>query len=275
MKAKFFPSKLIISLIMILLAASIIFPFFWMFLSTFKFEKDIISYPPTIFSSAYTFKQFVAVWDRMPIVRFSVNTLVFAGLATGISIILDSMSGYAFARLKFKGKNGLFTVVLVSLMIPFQVIMIPLFIIVFKLGILDTYAGLILPKATGAFGIFLMRSFFISLPKDLEESGRIDGFSEFGIFWRLMLPLCVPATITLGIFYFMNHWNDLLYPLMLTNQTKMRTLSAGLALFVGDRKTDYGPTLAAAAISVLPPIIAFVFAQKYFVRSIAMSGLKG
>ncbi len=121
----------------------------------------------------------------------------------------------------------------------------------------------------------MMRSFFISLPRELEESGRVDGFNEFMIYWRIMLPLCVPALITLGIFHFMGNWNDLLYPLMLTSSTEMRTLPAGLAMFVGDNTIEYGPTLAAAAISFLPLLILFLFAQKYFVQGVATSGLKG
>lgn len=184
------------------------------------------------------------------------------------------MAGYAFARLNFKGKKPLFIFVLITMMVPYQVIMIPLFIEIFKLGLLDTYIGLILPRATSAFGIYLMRSFFISLPAELEESARIDGLNEFKIYSSIMLPLCKPALITLAIFHFMNNWNDLLYPLMLTNSTRMRTLSAGLAMFVGDRVIEYGPTFAATLISILPLLLAYVFAQKYFIRGVATTGLK-
>jgi multiple sugar transport system permease protein len=189
--------------------------------------------------------------------------------------MFDAMAGYAFARYNFKGKNALFVFILVTMMIPFQVLMIPLFIQVFKLGLLNTYGGLIFPRMADAFGIFLMRATFVSLPKELEEAARVDGMSEFGIFFKIMLPLNVPALITLGIFNLMGNWNDLLYPLMLTSSTKMRTISAGLALFVGQRTLEYGPTLAAAAISLLPLIITYIFAQRYFVQGIATSGLKG
>jgi len=199
---------------------------------------------------------------------------VFAVGTTLISVLLDSMAGYAFARMRFKGRNTLFVLVLMTMMVPFQVIMIPLFIEVFRLGLLNTYWGLILPRASSAFGIFLMRSFFVSVPKDLEESGRIDGLSEYRIFRSLMLPLCGPAMLTLGIFHLMNNWNDLLYPLMLTSSADMRTLSAGLAMFVGNKTIAYGPTLAAAVISLVPLLAAYVFAQKYFVQSIATTGLK-
>ncbi len=145
----------------------------------------------------------------------------------------------------------------------------------YKFGLLDTYTGLILPRASSAFGIFMMRSFFISLPKDLEESGRVDGLNEFRIYWNIMLPLCKSSMITLGIFHLMNNWNDLLYPLMMTSSTDMRTLSAGLAMFVGQRTVEYGPTLAASMLALLPLIVVYAFAQKYFVQGAATSGLKG
>jgi len=159
-------------------------------------------------------------------------------------------------------------------MVPFQVIMTPLYIEVFKLKLLDTYFGLILPRATSAFGIYMMRSFFVSLPKSLEESARIDGFGEFRIYWSVMLPLCKPALLTLGIFHFMNNWNDLLYPLMLTSSADMRTLSSGLALLVGNKVIKYGPTLAATMISLLPLLILYIFVQKYFTEGIATTGEK-
>jgi multiple sugar transport system permease protein len=191
------------------------------------------------------------------------------------SVFFDSMAGYAFARIRFKGSKTLFTVILITMMIPFQVLMIPLFVEVYKFGMLDTYWGLIIPRAASAFGIFMMRSFFISLPKDLEESGRVDGLNEFRIYWNIMLPLCKSAMVTLAIFLLMNNWNDLLYPLMLTSSAEMRTLSAGLAMFVGQRTIEYGATLAAAAIALAPLLIVYVLAQKYFVQGVATSGLKG
>ena len=149
------------------------------------------------------------------------------------------------------------------MMVPFQIIMTPLYIEVYKFNLLDTYAGLILPRATSAFGIYMMRSFFAGLPKSIEESGRMDGMGEFRIYWSLMLPLCKPAIASLGIFHFMNNWNDLLYPLMLTSSADKRTLSAGLAVLVGNKVIKYGPTLAATMISLAPLLILYIFCQKY------------
>jgi len=264
-----------VAVIMLIILLSVLYPFVWLVISSFKYEADIIKYPPSLFSDTYTFSQYIRVWDSIPLLKFLTNTIIFACGVTIISILFDSMAGYAFGRMKFKGKKPLFVAVLVTMMVPFQVVMIPLYIEIYKFGLLDTYAGIILPRATSAFGIYLMRSFFVSLPKDIEEAGRIDGFSEYRIYWSIMLPLCKPAILTLAIIHLMNNWNDLLYPLMLTSSTEMRTLSAGLAMFVGQKTIEYGPTLAATAISLLPLLVVYVFAQKYFVQGVAMSGLKG
>jgi len=259
----------------LLLAAVVLHPFLWLFVSTFKFEQELLKYPPAFFAGEYTFSQYVKVWDRIPLLDFFVNTVVFAASVAVISVFLDSMAGYAFARIRFKGNRFLFALVLMTLMVPYQVMMIPLFVEVYKFGLLDTYWGLILPRAASALGIFLMRSFFVSLPKDLEESARVDGLGEFRIYRSIMLPLCKSAMVTLGIFHLMNNWNDLLYPLMMTSSTEMRTLSAGIAMFVGQRSIEYGATLAASTLSLLPLLIAYAFAQRYFVQGVATSGLKG
>jgi multiple sugar transport system permease protein len=203
------------------------------------------------------------------------NTVIFSVSVSVLSVLFDSFAGYAFARMRFKGRHLIFIIVLVTMMIPFQVLMIPLFLEVHFLGLLNTLPGLIMPRMTSAFGIFMMRSYFSQLPKDLEEAARIDGMNEYSIFARVMAPLVAPGMMTLAIFHLMNNWNDLLYPLMMTNSTKMRTLSAGLALFVGERATTYfGPQIAGALISIAPLLILYIFFQKYFIASIANTGLK-
>ena len=275
MAKKVTPGQTFVFITMALLLIVVLFPFFWLMITTFKIDTDIVKYPPTLFGSTYTVSSYIKVWQSLPLLDFLKNTVIFAGSVTLISVLFDSMAGYAFARFNFLGKKGLFIFILITMMIPFQVLMIPLFIEVYRLGILNTYAGLILPRMADAFGIFLMRSSFVSLPKELEEAARVDGYNEFQIFFRIMMPLSKPALITLGIINLMGNWNDLLYPLMLTSTTKMRTISAGLALFVGQRTLEYGPTLAAAAISLLPLVIVYIFAQKYFVQGIATTGLKG
>lgn len=253
----------------------VLFPLIWLVINAFKIEKEIIGFPPKLLGTSYTLKSFIRIFSSIPLAAYIKNTVVFAVGSTVLAVLFDSATGYAFARLDFKGKDKIFILVLLTMMVPFQVMMIPLFLESHYLGLLDTYAGLILPKATSAFGIFMMRSYFASLPKDLEEAARVDGMTEFGIFWKIMLPLVKPGVLTLAIFHLMNNWNDLLYPLMMTSSTKMRTLSAGLALFVGEHATTYyGPQLAGALLSVLPLFIVYMFFQKYFIASVATSGMK-
>lgn len=266
--------KVLSTIGMLLVLLIIAFPFLWLILSSFKYEKDIISFPPKIFADNYTLDNYIKVWSTIPLLDYIKNTVIFAGGTVITSIFFDSLAGYAFARMNFKGKSALFYFVLLTMMIPFQVFMIPLFIEVNLLGLLDTYAGLIIPRMTTAFGIFMMRSFFITLPASLEEAARIDGLNEFGIFWKIMLPLSKPTLLSLAIFTLMNSWNDLLYPLILTSSSKMRTLPAGLALFTGQNISFYGPVMAGTVISMLPLLIIYIFAQKYFVQGTAMSGMK-
>lgn len=252
-----------------------LYPFLWMLITSFKREADIRSFPPTLFSVNYTFENYINIWRRIPFLLYYRNTIIFASCVTMCSIILDSMAGYSFARIDFKGKNILFVFVLLTLMIPFQVIMVPLYSELFHLKLLNSYLGLILPRATNAFGIFMMRQFFVSLPKGLEEAARIDGCSEFQIYKKIMLPLCKPALITLIIFHFMYNWNDLLYPLIIATKPEMKTLSAGLASFMGTHVVDYGIMMAESIMSLLPIFVFYCFAQKVFVQGIAMTGMKG
>ncbi|MFZ8764862.1 carbohydrate ABC transporter permease [Enterococcus diestrammenae] len=261
-------------IILVLVLLIVAFPFLWLLISSFKFEKDIISYPPQIFADKYTLNNYLKVWSTIPLLDYIKNTVIFAGGVVITSVFFDSLAGYAFARMEFKGKNLLFYFVLLTMMIPFQVFMIPLFLEVNVLGLLDSYPGMIIPRMTTAFGIYMMRSFFVTLPKDLEEAARIDGLNEFQIFLKIMLPLSKPSMISLAIFTLMNSWNDLLYPLIMTTSAKMRTLPSGLALFSGQNISFYGPVMAGTVISMLPLLIIYIFAQKYFVQGTAMSGMK-
>lgn len=275
-KMKITPVAVLKYAILLALIVIVLFPLLWLFLGSVKLEKEILRYPPTLFGTKITWKNFQRIFTTIPMGNYLKNTVIFAGFSTGFALLFDSMSGYAFARLRFRGKNVIFICILLTMMVPFQVMMIPLFLESHFLGLLNTYPGLILPKLTTAFGIFMMRSYFAALPKELEEAARVDGVSEIGIFFRIMLPLVKPGLMTLGIFHLMNNWNDLLYPLMMTSETNMRTLSAGLALFVGEHATlYYGPQLAGAVISILPLLILYIFFQKYFVSSAVSSGIKG
>lgn len=265
---------LIGTVITIIIAVLVLGPFLWLLVSSFKTDAGVITYPPSFFPDEWTLRQYKFVSKSIPVFTMLKNTILFSGSVTLISVFFDSLAGYAFARMRFKGRKILFSIILMTMMVPFQIIMTPLYIEVYKMNLLNTYAGLILPRATSAFGIYMLCSFFEGLPKSLEESGRIDGMNEFRIYWSIMLPLCKPALVSLAIFHFMNNWNDLLYPLMLTSSAGKRTLSAGLAVLVGNKVIKYGPTLAATMISLTPLLILYIFCQKYFVEGIATTGAK-
>lgn len=267
--------KVLRVMVLCFLAFIVLYPFIWMLVTSFKAEADIVAYPPKLFSGTFSLDSYIDIWDRVPFLAYYKNTIIFATLVTCVSLLFDTMAGYAFARIDFPGKNIMFLLVMGTMMIPFQVIMVPLFVEVYKIGLINSYLGLLLPRATNAFGIFMMRSFFISLPKGLEEAGRIDGAGEFRIFAKIMVPLCKPAVVSLFIFHFMYQWNDLLYPLLLTTDEKMKTLPAGLATFMGTHVVEYGIIMAGACLSLLPILIAYLFAQKQFVQGIAMTGMKG
>ena len=257
-----------------LFAALVLLPLFWLGVSAFKSDADVIKWPPIFFPTEWVTTQFAYVWKVLPIARMLLNTVVFAGGVTIISLFFDSMAAYAFARMKFTGRKLLFGIILLTMMIPFQVVMIPLYMEEYKLGILNTFLGLILPRAASAYGIFMLTSFFSGIPKSLDEAAKIDGMGEWKIYLKIILPLAKPALVTLGIYHFMNNWNDLLYPMMLTSSVEMRTLSAGLAILVGSNSIKYGPTLAATVIAILPLLLLFLFGQKFFMEGIATSGMK-
>lgn len=264
----------ILILVLTVAALVVVFPFVWMIFTSLKFEKDVFSYPPGLLPSEWTLQNYTDIWNRLPMALFFRNSLIFAGGVTLVSLFLDSLAAYAFSRLDFPGRDTVFVFVLVALMLPFQVTFIPLYVTVQSLGMLNSYAGLIIPRATNAFGIFMLSQFFKGIPRELDDAARIDGAGEFYIYSRIILPLSGPALATLTIFHFMYNWNDFLWPILITKTTDMRTLPAGLALFMGEHVTEYALLMAGTTLALLPLFVAFLFAQKYFVRSIVMSGLK-
>ncbi len=264
----------ILVLVLTVAALVFVFPFIWMIFTSLKFEKDVFSYPPSLLPSQWTLQNYTDIWNRLPMALFFRNSLVFAGGVTLISLFLDSLAAYSFSRLNFPGRDTLFIFVLVALMLPFQVTFIPLYVTVQSLGLLNSFAGLIIPRATNAFGIFMLRQFFNGIPRELDDAARIDGAGEFYIYSRIILPLSGPALATLTIFHFMYNWNDFLWPVLITKTTEMRTLPAGLALFMGEHVIENALLMAGTTLALLPLFVAFLFAQKYFVRSIVMTGLK-
>lgn len=252
----------------------VLLPFIWTLLTSFKLETDIVQYPPELFPRSLTLEHYSDIWHRIPYARLLLNTLIFAGGVTIVSLIFDSLTAYALARLEFPGRDVLFLAILVTMMLPFQVTLIPLFSLLTQLDWINTHQGLIVPRATNAFGIFFLRQFFISIPRDLEDAARVDGASEFRIYRQIVMPLALPALLTLGLFHFMYNWNDLLWPLIVTTDTSMQTLPAGLALFMGEHVVEYGLLMAGSILALLPMIVMFLLVQRKFVEGIATTGIK-
>ena len=266
--------RIIRVIILLFLAVIILAPILWMALSAFKERADISTYPPTFIPPRWTLFNIKEVFRLIPIAMYIKNSTLYTIVVTFFSLLFNSAAGYAFARLTFKGQNVLFTILMASMMIPFQVIMIPLFMEIFYMGLFDTLVGLVVPKFAAVIGIFFFRSFYFSLPKQLEEAGRIDGLTEFGIWLRIIVPLCKPALVTQAVLSLNACWNDLLWPLLMTNNPDNRMLPNGVLYFIGQDINDYGPTFAAGLISLIPILIIFLFGQKYFVSSIVNSGMK-
>lgn len=264
-----------IVIILIILALLVLIPIIWMIFSAFKPEKEIISWPPTFIPKSLTLKNFVDVQSRINIIKYIVNSAIYAGGTTALAVIVNSMAGYAYAFYDFKGKNIAFLMTLATMMVPFQVIMVPLFLVVYKMGMYDSYLGLIIPRIAVAGSIFMMRAAFTGIPKEMAEAARIDGLSEYGIFWEIMFPQVKPAAITLIILSVNGSWNDLLWPMIVTSSTEMRTLANGLALFIGQNTIEYGLAFAGALISLFPMFALYMFGQKYFVEGMSSGGLKG
>ena len=256
------------------LAAFVLFPFIWMLLTSLRTEHEVFSNPGNLIPRSFNLRAYADVWSQLPFARLFLNSIIFAGGVTVLSVAFDSMAAYALSRLDFPGKTVAFYLVLATLMVPFQITLIPLFQIIFDFHWLNTYQGLIVPRATSAFGIFLLRQFFMSVPRDLDSAARIDGAGEFRIYWSIVLPLAKPALVTLAVFQFMNNWNDFLWPLVITNTTDMRTIPAGLTLFSGHYVVEHAVLMAGATISLLPLALAFFFAQRYFVQGISTTGIK-
>ena len=255
-------------------ALIILFPLIWMFATSIKPESQIISAHPGLFSATVTGSNYVQAWKAIDFPRLFLNTVIFAGGVTILSLTFDSLTAYALARLDFPGKNVIFVLILITLMLPFQVNLVPLFLFLTKIGWVNTYQGLILPRATNAFGIFFLRQFFLSIPKELEDAARVDGASDFKIYRSIVLRMSVPALLTLGLFHFMYNWNDLLWPLIISTNSSMYTLSSGLALFLGQHVIQYGLIMAGSVLAIVPMVVAFLLIQRRFVKSIATSGLR-
>ncbi len=256
-------------------AAVMLFPFVWMIATSLTSDGQLFLTPPQLVPAPLVPDNYVRVAEAFPIGRFLVNSLLVAGISTTLQVGTSAMAAYAFARLRFRGRDILFLVYLATLMVPLQVIIVPLFIEMRILGLVNTYPGLILPAIASAFGTFLLRQAFLSLPRELDEAAFIDGASHLTVFRRIVLPLAGPALATFGIFAFMASWNSFLWPLVITSGQDLMTLPVGLSNLHGRYETAWNLVMAGSTISVIPIVIVYVIAQKHVIRGVALTGIKG
>jgi ABC-type glycerol-3-phosphate transport system permease component len=266
--------KLAIYIILIVAAFIAMVPFGYVVSTSLKTTMSLFAYPPDWLPDEPTLENYRNLIDKYPFWRWLMNSAIVAGSVTLIKLVVDSMAGYAFAKMRFPGKEPLFLLVLISLMVPFAALLIPTFIIVRELGLLNTYWGLILPGLASPIGIFMMRQFIESLPSDLENAARLDGCSEFQIYRRVILPLIKPGLVVLGVFTFMTQWTSYLWPLVAATKPQMATLTVGARSLTSDFTQDWGLNSAAAVLSMLPMILVFIFLQRYFIAGSIAGALK-
>lgn len=252
-----------------------IVPFLWMLSTAFKTDSLAFEYPPTWIPRPFTVENFRAIWTEVPYGRYFLNSLaVTIGVTLG-EVITSSLAAYAFARLRFPGRDSMFLLYLATLMIPGQVTIIPNFILMKYMGWINTYQGLIIPTAFTAFGTFLLRQYFLSIPRELEEAARVDGASYFQVWSCIIMPLASPAIATLAVFSFMGSWNSFLWPYVMITRSDMKTLTVALRGLQTEYGTEWGMLMAGSLLAMLPMLVIFLFAQKYFVRGIATTGFGG
>lgn len=268
-------SRGLLYILLILGGLVMIVPFAWMISTSLKSGQYVLSMPPQLIPNPATFDSYRRIFELYPIGRMLFNSLLVAGLTTIGQLVTCSMAAYAFARLKFRGQNLVFLLYLATLMVPFQVTITPLFIMMRIFGWINTYQGLILPGVFSAFGTFMLRQAFMTIPTEYEEAAYMDGASPLTIFLKIILPLSKPALATLSVFAFMGSWNSFMWPLFIVREETLMTLPVGLATLQGRWLTEWNLVMAGAVITVLPMLLLYLFAQKYLVQGYVMSGLKG
>lgn len=265
----------IINFVLLALGAVIMVgPFLWMLGTSFKTPQETASFPPTIWPVNPTLENYVEVVDRLDLVRMYFNTAGVALIKTVLMVYTGALLGYVFAKFHFRGKNLIFYGFLSTMIIPFEVYMIPLYLMIVDAKLGNTYTALIIPSIFSAYAIFVFRQFMFAIPNELIDAARVDGAGEFHIFHRIILPLSKPILATMTSFYFMWEWNDFLWPLIVITDPNKYLLPVGLASLVGENRTDFGVTTAAASIAILPVLVIFLFMQRHVIQSVAMTGMK-
>ncbi len=266
--------RIFIHLLLFLGLAITLAPFIWMISTSLKSSESVFTFPPQWIPKHPTIEQYQTLFREVNFLQFFKNSVIVAFGITLFSLFLNSLGGFAFAKHKFPGREKIFALLLATMMVPGQITMIPVFLMLKTVGLINSYWGLIIPAGASAFGIFLMRQFITTIPTDLIESARIDGCSEFRIYWTIILPLCKPVIAALGIFTFMGSWNAFLWPLIVMIKENMYTLPVALANLSGQHATKFGLLMAGAVVVVIPVLIVFIVAQRYVIKGVAVTGLK-
>jgi len=264
----------LLTTLLVLFGVMTALPFVWMLLSSFKSGTELMRTPPRFLPARFSWLSYKEVIHDIPFLLFYRNTLLITVIRTVSQVVLCSMAGFAFAKTRFKGRDVIFVMLLAVLMVPPQMILVPNYVIMRSLGLVDTLLGVALPGMFSAFGMFLLRQFYLSLPNELLDAGRIDGCSHFGVFYRIYFPLTGSAVMALVIFAVMYSWNDFLWPLIVSSSDGTRVLSVGIALLQGQNRIFYNQMMAGAVMATIPVIVLFVLLQRYFVQGIALTGVK-
>jgi multiple sugar transport system permease protein len=260
---------------LVLVALLWLFPFIWMVSTALKANAEVFASPPRLVGDQIQWGNFAAAWNYVPFGRFMLNGLLVGGIGTLLVLITSSSAAYAFARLNFRGRDRLFLAYLGTLMVPQEVIVVPMFILMKHFGWVDSYRALILPWAFTAFGTFLLRQFFLTIPREMEDAARMDGASRFRILWNIILPMATPALAVLAVFTFINYWNSFLWPLIIINSQEHATVPLGLNMFMGQYGSQWNYLMAASTISILPSVLLVLATQRYLVEGIALTGVGG
>lgn len=268
-------TKVILYVVLIFIAFLMLVPFAWMLSSSLKLDKDVFIVPIQWIPENPQWSNYVKIWTKIPLAKFVLNTAKLTVIVTLLQLFTSSFAAYAFAKLNFHHKNTLFLAYVATIAVPWQVYMVPQFMMMRSFGLNDTHLAIICLQAFSAFGVFMMRQFYQGIPDELCEAARIDGMNEYQIYGRIMLPLSKPALSTLTIFTFVNTWNDFLGPLIYLKTESKKTLQIGLRMFIGQNSSEYGLIMAASVLSLIPVLIVFLSLQKYFVEGIAATGVKG
>jgi multiple sugar transport system permease protein len=267
--------KTITYVFLIALAITMLLPFLWMLSASLKLDKDVFRFPIQWIPTDPQWSNYVRIWTQIPFLTFFANTAKLTVIITLLQLLTSSFAGYAFAKLQFKGRDVIFLAYIASIAIPWQSYMVPQFIMMRRLDLVDTHMSLILLQAFSAFGVFLMRQFFISIPNDIIDAARIDGLSEYKIYFQIMLPLSQPALATLTIFTAVFVWNDFMGPLIYLNSQSLKTIQLGLRMFILQYSANYALIMAASLVSLIPVTILFLTFQRFFVEGVASTGIKG